>query len=150
MVLSFSFSFSLNISPPRLSVVPSSMFTSLQNRYQVRIQGRAQSSSALLARINGNEECSMRIVVVRFDPLTSSCVNQTGCTTYTEMFGTFALAVGATVCASSLLGRLVLYLELLILIMTPYMLLVQVGMEFWARWAHRALWHASLWHMHEV
>lgn len=26
----------------------------------------------------------------------------------------------------------------------------QVGMEFWARWAHRALWHASLWHMHEV
>ena len=26
---------------------------------------------------------------------------------------------------------------------------VQVGMEFWARWAHRALWHASLWHMHE-
>lgn len=23
-------------------------------------------------------------------------------------------------------------------------------MEFWARWAHRALWHASLWHMHEV
>ena len=26
---------------------------------------------------------------------------------------------------------------------------LQVGMEFWARWAHRALWHASLWHMHE-
>ncbi|XP_039044655.1 beta-carotene 3-hydroxylase 2, chloroplastic-like isoform X2 [Hibiscus syriacus] len=25
----------------------------------------------------------------------------------------------------------------------------EVGMEFWARWAHRALWHASLWHMHE-
>ncbi|KAK4403620.1 Beta-carotene hydroxylase 2, chloroplastic [Sesamum angolense] len=23
------------------------------------------------------------------------------------------------------------------------------GMEFWARWAHKALWHASLWHMHE-
>eukprot|EP01018_Ginkgo_biloba_P021297 Gb_06004 [translate_table: standard] len=39
---------------------------------------------------------------------------------FTEMFGTFSLAVGAT-----------------------------VGMEFWARWAHRALWHASLWHMHE-
>nr|BAI47580.1 beta-carotene hydroxylase [Ipomoea nil] len=39
---------------------------------------------------------------------------------YTEMFGTFALSVGAA-----------------------------VGMEFWARWAHRALWHASLWHMHE-
>ncbi|KAB2066922.1 hypothetical protein ES319_A09G191900v1 [Gossypium barbadense] len=36
-----------------------------------------------------------------------------------EMFGTFTLAVGAA-----------------------------VGMEFWARWAHRALWHASLWHMH--
>ncbi|GMY07306.1 beta-carotene hydroxylase 2, chloroplastic-like [Fagus crenata] len=37
-----------------------------------------------------------------------------------EMFGTFALSVGAA-----------------------------VGMEFWARWAHKALWHASLWHMHE-
>ncbi|KAL0304312.1 UNVERIFIED_CONTAM: Beta-carotene hydroxylase 2, chloroplastic [Sesamum radiatum] len=39
---------------------------------------------------------------------------------YAEMFGTFALSVGAA-----------------------------VGMEFWARWAHSALWHASLWHMHE-
>ncbi|KAG0498774.1 hypothetical protein HPP92_003083 [Vanilla planifolia] len=38
----------------------------------------------------------------------------------TEMLGTFSLSVGAA-----------------------------VGMEFWARWAHRALWHASLWHMHE-
>lgn len=39
---------------------------------------------------------------------------------WTEMFGTFSLALGAA-----------------------------VGMEFWARWAHRALWHASLWNMHE-
>ncbi|XP_022141331.1 beta-carotene hydroxylase 2, chloroplastic [Momordica charantia] len=39
---------------------------------------------------------------------------------FSEMFGTFSLSVGAA-----------------------------VGMEFWARWAHRALWHASLWHMHE-
>ncbi|KAL8557262.1 hypothetical protein ACS0TY_004630 [Phlomoides rotata] len=39
---------------------------------------------------------------------------------YAEMFGTFALSVGAA-----------------------------VGMELWARWAHKALWHASLWHMHE-
>uniref|UniRef100_A0A453CL73 beta-carotene 3-hydroxylase n=1 Tax=Aegilops tauschii subsp. strangulata TaxID=200361 RepID=A0A453CL73_AEGTS len=38
----------------------------------------------------------------------------------TEMLGTFALSVGAA-----------------------------VGMEFWAQWAHKALWHASLWHMHE-
>ncbi|KAJ7529482.1 hypothetical protein O6H91_15G052500 [Diphasiastrum complanatum] len=37
-----------------------------------------------------------------------------------EMLGTFSLAIGAA-----------------------------VGMEFWARWAHRALWHASLWNMHE-
>ncbi|EXB37306.1 Beta-carotene 3-hydroxylase [Morus notabilis] len=37
-----------------------------------------------------------------------------------EMFGTFFLAVGSA-----------------------------VGMEFWARWAHKALWHASLWYMHE-
>ncbi|KAK7270892.1 hypothetical protein RJT34_26394 [Clitoria ternatea] len=39
---------------------------------------------------------------------------------WSEMFGTFALSVGAA-----------------------------VGMEFWARWAHKALWHASLWNMHE-
>lgn len=39
---------------------------------------------------------------------------------YPEVFGTFSLAVGAA-----------------------------VGMEYWARWAHKALWHASLWHMHE-
>ncbi|PNX90493.1 beta-carotene hydroxylase, partial [Trifolium pratense] len=39
---------------------------------------------------------------------------------WSEMFGTFALSVGAA-----------------------------VGMEFWARWAHKVLWHASLWHMHE-
>ncbi|GAU18247.1 hypothetical protein TSUD_175890 [Trifolium subterraneum] len=39
---------------------------------------------------------------------------------WSEMFDTFALSVCAT-----------------------------VGMEFWARWAHKALWHASLWHMHE-
>ncbi|CAI0417135.1 unnamed protein product, partial [Linum tenue] len=38
-----------------------------------------------------------------------------------EMFGTFALSVGAA-----------------------------VGMEFWARWAHRALWHDSWWDIHEV
>lgn len=37
-----------------------------------------------------------------------------------EMFATFSLAVGAS-----------------------------VGMEFWARWAHEALWHDSLWSMHE-
>ncbi|KAK6135261.1 hypothetical protein DH2020_031004 [Rehmannia glutinosa] len=43
-----------------------------------------------------------------------------GVVPYAEMFGTFALSVGAA-----------------------------VGMELWARWAHKALWHASLWHMHE-
>ncbi|CAN0902837.1 hypothetical protein LINGRAHAP2_LOCUS22223 [Linum grandiflorum] len=37
-----------------------------------------------------------------------------------EMFSTFAFSMGAA-----------------------------VGMEFWARWAHKALWHSSLWHMHE-
>ncbi|CAM6097517.1 unnamed protein product [Calypogeia fissa] len=39
---------------------------------------------------------------------------------YPEVFGTFSLAVGAA-----------------------------IAMEYWARWAHKALWHASLWHMHE-
>lgn len=62
-----------------------------------------------------------------------------------EIFGTFALAIGAAVllfhfnsfwfdfngvCLSSVA--------------------IQVGMEYWARWAHKALWHDSLWHMHEV
>ncbi|MCO5589094.1 hypothetical protein L7F22_043060 [Adiantum nelumboides] len=37
-----------------------------------------------------------------------------------EVFATFSLAFGAS-----------------------------VGMEFWARWAHEALWHDSLWNMHE-
>ncbi|XP_040378230.1 beta-carotene 3-hydroxylase, chloroplastic-like isoform X1 [Oryza brachyantha] len=50
----------------------------------------------------------------------SGVLDQGGEIPVTEMFGTFALSVGAA-----------------------------VGMEFWARWAHRALWHASLWHMHE-
>ncbi|KAH7281662.1 hypothetical protein KP509_36G057300 [Ceratopteris richardii] len=39
---------------------------------------------------------------------------------YLEMFATFSLAFGAS-----------------------------IGMEFWARWAHQALWHDSLWSMHE-
>lgn len=43
-----------------------------------------------------------------------------GKVSWPEMFGTFALSVGAA-----------------------------VGMEFWARWAHKELWHASLWNMHE-
>ncbi|KAK4571482.1 hypothetical protein RGQ29_030063 [Quercus rubra] len=43
-----------------------------------------------------------------------------GAVPMSEMLGTFALSVGAA-----------------------------VGMEFWARWAHKALWHASLWQMHE-
>ncbi|KAL8134627.1 beta-carotene hydroxylase 2, chloroplastic-like [Apium graveolens] len=43
-----------------------------------------------------------------------------GETPLSEMFGTFSLAFGAA-----------------------------VGMEYWARWAHKALWHDSLWHMHQ-
>lgn len=39
---------------------------------------------------------------------------------YAEILGTFSLAIGAA-----------------------------VGMEYWARWAHKALWHDSLWNMHE-
>jgi hypothetical protein len=57
------------------------MSTRLQNRSQVGIQGTAQGSSAILVWINGNEECTMRIVHVLFDPLTSLCINPTGCTT---------------------------------------------------------------------
>lgn len=39
---------------------------------------------------------------------------------YLEILGIFSLAIGAA-----------------------------VGMEYWARWAHKALWHDSLWNMHE-
>lgn len=56
----------------------------------------------------------MRLLIKNVD-------EQGGEVSFSEMFATFSLAVGAA-----------------------------VGMEFWARWAHRALWHASLWHMHEV
>lgn len=43
-----------------------------------------------------------------------------GAVPYADMFATFSLSIGAA-----------------------------VGMELWARWAHRELWHASLWHMHK-
>lgn len=43
-----------------------------------------------------------------------------GTVPYAEILGTFSLAIGAA-----------------------------VGMEYWARWAHKALWHDSLWNMHE-
>ncbi|XP_051138354.1 beta-carotene hydroxylase 2, chloroplastic-like isoform X2 [Andrographis paniculata] len=39
---------------------------------------------------------------------------------YAEIVGTFALSIGSA-----------------------------VGMEMWARWAHKELWHASLWQMHQ-
>ena len=76
----------------------------------------------------------------------------------TEMVGTFALSVGAAVSSPTrprhAAGRAVWWsdgwmdgsvarTDVLVVVC------VQVGMEFWARWAHRALWHASLWHMHE-
>ncbi|URE39965.1 Fatty acid hydroxylase superfamily [Musa troglodytarum] len=87
----------------------------------------------------------------------------------TEMFGTFALSVGAAVSLilSALLllflagvtrmnhiNNKVVYAGLLYDIFIEQRDSIssrglQVGMEFWARWAHRALWHASLWHMHE-
>ncbi|CAD5334707.1 unnamed protein product [Arabidopsis thaliana] len=56
----------------------------------------------------------------RFTYLIAAVMSSFGEVSVLEMFGTFALSVGAA-----------------------------VGMEFWARWAHRALWHDSLWNMHE-
>ena len=41
-------------------------------------------------------------------------------------------------------------LVLIIVFWVSLIFTFQVGMEFWARWAHRALWHASLWSMHQV
>nr|QKN89227.1 beta carotene hydroxylase rhodoxanthin synthase [Lonicera hybrid cultivar] len=49
-----------------------------------------------------------------------SCQFEGGQIPVSEMLGTFALSMGTA-----------------------------VGMEFWARWTHKELWHASLWHMHE-
>ena len=75
-----------------------------------------------------------------------------------EMLGTFALSVGAAV--SSLIFSLenFKWLEIQKVVIFRWFCTwielgnfdFQVGMEFWARWAHKALWHASLWQMHEV
>lgn len=74
-----------------------------------------------------------------------------------EMFGTFALSVGAAVSVRyvSTFCFLFCFFVRIVFGVESYelglgILCFQVGMEFWARWAHRALWHASLWHMHEV
>lgn len=85
-----------------------------------------------------------------------------------EMFGTFSLSVGAAVSANFHISSSIFFLSIqfgkLLLFDLEYCQfpgqflglnriggsMFQVGMEFWARWAHRALWHASLWHMHEV
>lgn len=65
-----------------------------------------------------------------------------------EMFGTFALSVGAAV--SSKFTNLLLIYQIELAVYFYLFMGFQVGMEFWARWAHKALWHASLWNMHEV
>nr|QPZ56417.1 Beta-carotene 3-hydroxylase 1 [Curcuma alismatifolia] len=73
----------------------------------------------------------------------------------TEMLGTFALSVGAAVrgCSPkpsfSVLGPLAGMSNRRLKEDKSRFGDHQVGMEFWARWAHRALWHAALWHMHE-
>lgn len=66
------------------------------------------------------------------------------------MFGTFALSVGAAVSSFQFCFFESLKLGLCFLLIELGIFDFQVGMEFWARWAHKALWHASLWHMHEV
>eukprot|EP00268_Persea_americana_P005642 TRINITY_DN1190_c1_g1_i2.p1 TRINITY_DN1190_c1_g1~~TRINITY_DN1190_c1_g1_i2.p1 ORF type:complete len:347 (+),score=22.32 TRINITY_DN1190_c1_g1_i2:106-1041(+) len=79
---------------------------------------RSEQSTYLIAAIMstfGITSMAIAAVYLRF-----SWQMEDGEVPLSEMFGTFALSVGAA-----------------------------VGMEFWARWAHRALWHASLWHMHE-
>lgn len=73
------------------------------------------------------------------------------------MFGTFALSVGAAV-SCFLFSNFNFWSRFCKAKEVQYIcgyyltvcLGIQVGMEFWARWAHKALWHASLWHMHEV
>ncbi|XP_058085210.1 beta-carotene hydroxylase 2, chloroplastic-like isoform X2 [Magnolia sinica] len=79
---------------------------------------RSERSTYLIAAIMsslGITSMAVTAVYYRF-----SWQFQGGVIPVSEMFGTFALSVGAA-----------------------------VGMEFWARWAHKSLWHASLWHMHE-
>ena len=69
----------------------------------------------------------------------------------TEMLGTFALSVGAAVrrtlspCGYEEEERKDSWL----IEFGNWDGCLQVGMEFWAQWAHKALWHSSLWHMHE-
>ena len=68
------------------------------------------------------------------------------------MFGTFSLSVGAAVRFQFPFISLLFLMNSICfnLILHNQFAINQVGMEFWARWAHRALWHSSLWHMHEV
>lgn len=75
-------------------------------------------------------------------------MNQGGAIPMSEMFGTFALSVGAAV-SSQTISKFSLQTHTQF-VWIQWIFVYQVGMEFWARWAHRALWHASLWNMHEV
>ncbi|KAG6426535.1 hypothetical protein SASPL_110760 [Salvia splendens] len=80
----------------------------------------AEKVAEKLARKKSERFTYLMAAVMSSFGITSMAIVAGGEIPYTEMFGTFALSVGAA-----------------------------VGMEFWARWAHKALWHASLWHMHE-
>lgn len=90
--------------------------TRILERIERRKSERSTYLIAAIASSIGFSSLAGGAVIYRF----ISQMQAGGDVPYLEMFGTFALAVGAA-----------------------------VGMEFWARWAHRALWHASLWHMHE-
>lgn len=70
-----------------------------------------------------------------------------------EMFGTFSLSVGSAVRNAiknheNFIDQILYFCNEINL--NTFCVIPKVGMEFWARWAHRALWHASLWQMHEV
>ncbi|KAA8533679.1 hypothetical protein F0562_031196 [Nyssa sinensis] len=107
-----------------MKVAPMRVQKKLRNRSQphawrIGLPGRDQSGSltSLQHVMSSFGITSMGVMAVYYR---FSWQMEGGVVPFSEMFGTFALSVGAA-----------------------------VGMEFWARWAHRALWHASLWHMHE-
>lgn len=88
----------------------------ISSRMQRRTQEKTTYLIAAVVSSVGITALAVAAVVYRF----ASQMQSGGEMPYLEIFGTFALAIGAA-----------------------------VGMEFWARWAHKALWHDSLWHMHE-
>eukprot|EP00250_Pteridium_aquilinum_P019997 c24659_g1_i4 orf=215-796(+) len=107
------------VSPPATSAEPAVESDGQRKKFEREIKRKAERTAYLFAAVAstvGIAFLTAGAVYYRFAWQTEGTE-----VPLFEMFGTFSLAVGAS-----------------------------VVMEFWARWAHRALWHDSLWGMHEV